>query len=416
MRAQLRRAIWVLGACQCVFWGVLYYGFSVQLVPLQLAFDASRTMVAGAFSLGLLVTALTAPLVGRGLDRDRGQAMMRAGVWLAVAGLIGVSLATSLWGIYIAWAIIGMSMAALLYEPAFGLVIRSVSDESNRLKALSAVTVLGGLASTLCLPLLALSFETFGLRGALWLGALAVIVAGASLERWVFPDLAPQRASNEAQPKPLPVRGNAPHLFSLSAVFVSGTLASMSLTVMLIPLLLERGVTATASATALAALGLTQLPGRLWLLRGHGRLPLPMLTTVPVVLQATGLAVVVADPSLWATLIGVAVFGLGAGLQTLARPWLVQRACGMAAAGYWNGRVARSQGLARAAGPIAAASLSQVMSCAAVFWALSALMCLMIPIARALGRATALDEPIDSIRPASDGRLSAVQTESNPSC
>lgn len=45
--------------------GMLYYGFSVLLLPMVSELHSSRAVVAGAFSLGLLVMALAAPQIGR---------------------------------------------------------------------------------------------------------------------------------------------------------------------------------------------------------------------------------------------------------------------------------------------------------------------------------------------------------------
>lgn len=42
MTPALRRAIWLLGGGQCVYWGMLYYGFSVLLVPIAWAFVPMR--------------------------------------------------------------------------------------------------------------------------------------------------------------------------------------------------------------------------------------------------------------------------------------------------------------------------------------------------------------------------------------
>ena len=152
MSPTLARAVWSLGVAQCVFWGVLYYGFSVLLLPLEGALHAGRAEVAGAYSLGLLAMALVAPGVGRRIDRDRGRSVMRRGLALAVCGLVLLAGVRSLAMLYFAWAVLGVAMGAVLYEPAFGLVNRAVSDEAVRLRALSAVTVVGGLASTLFLP------------------------------------------------------------------------------------------------------------------------------------------------------------------------------------------------------------------------------------------------------------------------
>src|SRR4030095_9208804 len=82
------RAIWAIGCGQLVNWGVLFFAYSVLLVPLQDAFDAPRWLVAGAFSLGLLVSAVAAPAVGRLADRGQGAAVMQAGGLLAARLLL----------------------------------------------------------------------------------------------------------------------------------------------------------------------------------------------------------------------------------------------------------------------------------------------------------------------------------------
>ena len=55
------RAVWAVGVGQCVSWGVLYYAFGVLMVPIERDLSAARWVVAGAFSLALLVSAFTSP-------------------------------------------------------------------------------------------------------------------------------------------------------------------------------------------------------------------------------------------------------------------------------------------------------------------------------------------------------------------
>lgn len=384
MSPSLARAVWTLGATQCVFWGVLYYGFSVLLVPLEDALHATRAQVAGAYSLGLLTMALVAPAIGRLIDRDRGRAVMRTGLVLAVAGLGVLATVRSLPALYVAWTVLGVAMGALLYEPAFGLVNRAVGDDATRLRALSAVTVVGGLASTLFLPTLAWGVEALGWRATALAGAAAILAGGWLLERRVYPGL-PAGQSVKHTPQPV-ASTQRPHGFrALSLLFVTGTVSGMALTVLLVPLLIDRGTPPTVAAAALAALGLSQLPGRIWLLRGRGEFGGALLTTVPLASQALGLAIVAFAPDAATCAAGVVVFGVGAGLQTLIRPWLVQRLYGAHAAGRLNGQVARSQGIARAFGPLVAAAAATAFGAPAVFLALAAMLSVQIPVARSLG-------------------------------
>lgn len=386
--APLRRAIWLLGLCQCVLWGVLYYSFSALLVPMESSLGLSRTAVAGAFSIGLCAMAVAAPAIGRWLDAGHAARLARSGMALALAGLLIVASAQGIGMLYLGWLSIGIAMAMLLYEPAFALVIRAVADDGHRLRALAAVTVLGGLASTIFLPLLSVLIEQWSWRAAVLACAGLVMIAAWAMDRHVIPALLP--AAEVAQPRMKPDRTPwPPHLATLVAIFASGTLASMALTTLLIPLLIERGTSAALASLVLAALGLAQLPGRLWLLRGRGPMPVHALKALPIVLQVTGLVgiVVAHSPVLVATC--VAVFGLGAGLQTLARPWWVQALYGTADAGRWNGEVARMQGFARAAGPVAVAGAAWFLGTPLVLACVGGLMALTVPLARRLPLSTA---------------------------
>lgn len=377
-----RRAILALGGAQCVLWGLLYYGYAVLIVPLQRDLGASRFALGAVFSLGLLAMALAAPGIGRRLDRGEGRAVVRVGVGLAVSGLLLLAASRSLGGVVLAWLLLGPAMACLLYEVAFGLLARAIETPAERLRAASAVTVFGGLASTLCLAPFALAVEALGWRGATMLAAVAVLAAAAAMEAWVFPAL-PQR--------PAPVaRGDvalpaAPGLAAWEAYFVCGTLAAMAVTVLLVPLLVDRGVAPAYAAGVLGLLGLSQLPGRLWLL--HGRAPSGRaLLQGPLYCHAAGLALLAFAPGTAAVAAGVVLFGLGAGLQTLARPWLLERRYGRDASGAVNGRLARAQGLARAAGPLLASGAAVLLPGRLVLAGFALLALALLPLTAKLAR------------------------------
>lgn len=385
MTPSLRRSVWSLGACQCVFWGVLYYGFSVALVPLEQALHASRALIAGAFSVGLLAMALVAPQVGRWLDQGHGVAITRVGAGLAIGGLLGLSQVATPWQLYAVWGVLGLAMAALLYESAFALVTRAIAAPAARLHALAAVTVMGGLASTLFLPLLALVTDHAGWRATQLVSAAAVLLAAIAMERFVLPGLPQQAASSHAPGATRPSRRDARFLV-LVASFVGATVSSMAVTTLLIPLLLNRSVPASLAASTLAALGVAQLPGRLWMLRGGSPPSTRSFAMLPLVLQAIGLFGIALAPNLASTAMCVALFGVGSGLHTLARPWIVQRLYGVHDAGYWNGQLARIQGFGRALGPVLVVALATVSSAPVVVASLGALLLLLAPVAGALLR------------------------------
>lgn len=380
-----RRAIWILGVSQCVLWGILYYGYSIWQEPLMHSLGASRTAIAGAFSAGLGIMALMAPWIGRRIDSGRIIGVLRIGLALAVAGLLLLSQADTLWMVYAAYVLLGVAMASLLYETAFGLVTRAVADEHQRLGALSTVTIFGGLASTVFLPVLAWSSETYGWR-ATGLGCIpALLLSGIVLERFVVPTLVPFERIDEMHDPADPVVV-ADGTIGFSLVFVTCTVSAMSLAVLLIPKLHATGASSLWAASALGAFGVAQLPGRIWLSRIGGQASLRWLTTVPLTTMVVGLFLLALATSVPLAFLGVALFGFGSGLMTLARPWLVQKRFGVAHAGRVNGRIARHQGLARAVGPVAAVWISGTGHFDWVFGGLALLLAVLTPVAIRIAR------------------------------
>ena len=365
------RAILAIGVGQLVNWGVLYYAFGVLMLPLERDLGVARWVVAGAFSLALLMSAAVAPLVGRLSDRGRGPLLIRTGGFAAAVLLIAWAIVPSVVTTYLAWAGLGLCMAATLYEPAFAVVARARPRADDRLRALATVTVLGGLASTVFLPLTASMNETWGWRIAV--GALAAIV-GAST--WLTSTVALRHVSpvSAAAEAPSPVasgsigRGFLPAL----TVFSVTSLASAAFTTMLVPAFVDRAFTPTTAAMLGGVLGLMQLPGRVLLMNGTVAASPATLLVGSLVLQAAGLAVLSVSMSWPPAAAGVALFAAGAGLTTLIRPHFVQSVFGIARAGHMNGVVARSQQLARAAAPVLTVGLASAIGYGTVFALLAA--------------------------------------------
>jgi len=352
------RFVTTLGIGQCVNWGVLYYAFAVLLVPVERDLGLPRWAVAGAFSLSLVTSAAFAPAVGRWIDRGHGAAVMRIGGYMAAALLAVWAVAPTPATLYLVWAALGMCMAAVLYEPAFVIVGRAFDDPADRLRALAAVTVFGGLASTVFLPLTAFLVQAFDWRGAI--GALAVLLAASTclVSRFGFRQTVRPELSKAADPPPETLDssgGLRPRFLALLVMFSAASLASAAFTTNLIPALGERDVPVQSAAMLGGLLGVMQLPGRALLMHGRIGASPERLLLVCFLLQAAGLLTLAVAGELPLMAIAIALFAAGAGLATLARPHLVQTMFGIAQAGRLNGRLARSQQLARAAGPVAAA-------------------------------------------------------------
>jgi len=350
-----------------VNWGVLYYAFAVLLLPVERDLAVARWVVTGAFSLALLMSAGLAPTIGRWSDRGSGPLVMQAGGLTGAALLALWALAPGITTLYVTWTGLGLCMAATLYEPAFAVVGRAHAHPTARLRALATVTVFGGLASTVFMPL-----TTFLVRGLGWRGAVgvlaAVLAASTCLTRmFAFRGLPPVEIADRAQAiSERPGREVSTFGFVVVA-FAIASLASAAFTANLVPALGEQGVSPTAAALFGGLLGVMQLPGRVFLMSGSVAGSPARLVLISLLLQGVGLGTVALAPSALVVAGGVTMFAGGAGLGTLVRPHLVQTVFGAHTAGHLNGRLASAQQLARASGPIAAAWLATVVGYGTVF-------------------------------------------------
>jgi MFS family permease len=379
------RAVAALGVGQCVSWGVLYYAFGVLLLPIERDLGLPRWVVAGAFSLALLMSALAAPAVGRWADRGHGPRIMEAG-GLAAAALLGTwALVPRAATLYIVWAGLGLCMAATLYEPAFAVVGRAVRDRDHRLRALATVTVFGGLASTVFLPLTAWLVAVWGWRWAV--AILACLLAGSTLLTSVFAlrGHAAVSTADSAAAGHLESSSAGPPLRAVLIVFCCASFASAAFTTTLVPAFVDRDFEPTTAAALGGLMGVMQLPGRALLMRRSMGSPSHLLMT-SLVMQAAGLLVLSGVRSVAAVAGGVAVFAIGAGLSTLIRPHLIQTAFGIERAGYLNGVLARWQQLARAAGPVLAVGLASRVGYGPVFGLLGTMFVVLAVTSRDLAR------------------------------
>lgn len=378
-----RRSVWAIGCGQLVNWGVMYFAFGVLLVPLEEALGVSRAIVAGAFSLGLLVSAATAPTVGRLADRGQGPAVIHAGGLAAAALLIAWAAIPTLASTYIVWAMLGVCMSAILYEPVFAIVGRAIHDPAGRMRAIATVTVMGGLASTAFLPGTAALVAWVGWRGAAVALAVLIGISTVIVGRIAFRDLEfSAQTIREAirDGGRTHARIELPGLHRMVLVFAISSIVNSAIASNLVAALIDGGFAPAMAASVAGLFGIMQLPGRS-LMTSPRFAPNPItLTVVSFALQIAGLIALMAH-SAPALVVGVILFAAGAGLTTLARPYWVLQGYGAERAGYANGLIARSQQIARAFGPVSAATLAERSGYAVVFAVLTVVLLIATVVA-----------------------------------
>src|SRR5262249_60775888 len=66
------------------------------------------------------------------------------------------------WVFYLLWVLLGVSMAGVLYEPAFAVITAAFGPDYRR--GITALTLVGGFASTVFMPVTQLLITAVGRR------------------------------------------------------------------------------------------------------------------------------------------------------------------------------------------------------------------------------------------------------------
>ncbi len=261
------RVLLVLCLTEITSWGVLYYAFPVLAPTLAEDTGWSISTVTAAFSAGLVVSALVGIPVGRLLDRHGPRWVMTVGSLIGVPAIGAVAAAGSLPWFFAAWLLVGVAQAAVFYPPAFAALTRWWGRD--RVRALTALTLVAGLASTVFAPLTAALLDPFGWRGTYLV--LAVVLAAVTVPAHLFGLRGPwPEPTEDAETTPAEdddrtagsIARSRPFVLLVVAVCL-GAFTAFAVTVNQVPLLIERGMSTSLAAWALGLGGVGQVLGRL---------------------------------------------------------------------------------------------------------------------------------------------------------
>jgi MFS family permease len=371
---------WVIVAAvsvtETVTWGIIYYGFPVFLRPMEQDLGASRVAVTAAFSIGLGVAALAALPVGRWIDRHGGRGLMTIGSCLATLLTFAWARVESLPALYAVWFLMGLAMAATLYEPAFAVVVSWFTRGRDR--ALLTVTLVAGFASTIFMPIEAWLLVRVGWRSALTILAVVLAVITIPIHALVLRRGMTSRPVAGGPPASVPgmtLSETARTLvfWVLSIAFVISNFATAAVSVHLIPYLADRGYTATVAAAIIGWMGAMQVPGRLLFVPVSAWLGARWMVASVFFGQAVGLSQLPFIGLIGTALPFILVMGASNGMSTLSRATSLAQIFGARHYGAISGAVALGANGARAIGPVGASLLLLGLGgYPAVFWTLAA--------------------------------------------
>ncbi|MCI0712052.1 MAG: MFS transporter [Chloroflexi bacterium] len=319
-----------LSFTEIVSWGILYYGFSVFIKPIEDDVGWSRGEISAAFSIALLCAGLAAIPVGYWLDRFGARGLMTAASICATAVLALLSAVQTLAQFYVLWACIGLLQACLLYEPAFVVIAKWFTF--RRSTALAVLTFTAGFASTVFLPLIAWLIQSYDWRSTFLILAAIIGLITIPLHGFI---LRKHPVEAYQSPPDTPASNNTPeHNASLRYVIrnrtfwliiVAFALASLSATALrihFIPYLIDRGFDQRDAATIAGLIGAAQVLGRLVYAPFERYFATIMITRVIFALQGLAILLLLIH-SETIVFVFVVCFGGAFGAMSLARPMLL---------------------------------------------------------------------------------------------
>jgi predicted MFS family arabinose efflux permease len=252
------------------------------------------------------------------------------------------------------FALAGLAMAGCLYDPAFA-TLHGISGPSYR-KAVTALTLFGGFASTVFWPLSQFLLDAYGWRVTFGVYAALNLAVCVPLHLWVLPR-GPGAASPVAT-APEASAGNRPRhravFVWLATALALASFMSSALSAHVIGLLTSSGLTARDAVLIASLIGPMQVAGRVAEFT-FGRHVRPLTVgTLAFGLFALALLLLTQVHGIWiAALAFAALYGWSNGVMTIVRGTVPGELFGHRHFGALLGRLARPQFVMKAIAPLA---------------------------------------------------------------
>jgi hypothetical protein len=351
------RAVLVLGVTQILAWGILFYP-PVLMMPLIAADRGwSLSFAMAGFSLALLVAGSVAPTIGGWIDRYGGHVVMAAGSLVGALAVALLAFAAHPAAYLAVWVILGVAIAANLYDPAFATLGRIFGIGAR--KPITYLTLAGGFASTVSWPATQVSLTFTDWRGTYLIFAAVLALVAAPLHAFALPRTRaapPPVSDNAAAIAPAYLPASGPVFFLVAAAFAAYAFIPSGLAAHLIAMFGRAGIDPATAVMIGALFGPSQVAARICELVFGGRAHPLNLARFSVALILAGFALLALFGfTLWAAIAFAIMFGAANGLLTIARGAVPLALFGATGYGRVLGRIAKPFQVMQAVAPLALA-------------------------------------------------------------
>ena len=343
-------------------WGLLYYSLPVAVAPISQDTGWSHTAITAALSVGLLVSAVAGVRVGRILDTQGPRTVMTLGAVVGVLSLVLVAWSPILPMFYAAWLVAGFAQSAVLYPPAFAVITRWYG--ARRVVPLTTLTLVAGLASTIFAPIVASLIDQVGWRTGYLIMAGILAVVTVPLHAFFLNRSWSDAVERSVRRSKSQVRSitRSPRFVILQITMALATFTLFAVTINIIPVLLERGISYSVAAVSLGLIGAGQVIGRIGYSRLVSLTAVHTRTALLFGLGAIGIWLLAYVPGPAAVLIAIAVvLGAVRGCHTLLQATAVSDRWGTQDFGTINGGFTAPMTAVGALAPVSGPALAGVL-------------------------------------------------------
>jgi MFS family permease len=345
-----------LGIAQIVSWGTLFYAIGVLGKPMRVELGVSELFLFSAFTAGLLVSGTLAPVMGRQIDRRGGRFVLCTGSLLGMAAMALLAVSVHPAMMVGGWLLAGAAMAACLYDPAFATL--SLHTGARYRRAVTALTLFGGFASTVFWPLSHLLLEAWGWRATFAIYAGLHLFLCFPIHRLFVPA---HLFGTPGAPAPAETRSPGfgdPRLAWLTLSFGLATFVFGVIAVHLISLLTTAGLTAAQAVTVSMLVGPMQVAGRIIELGFAGRVRAVTVGLVSFALMLLALVALISVEGFGiAAIVFVVAYGCGNGVLTIVKGTAPVELFGREGIGGLLGHLSRAGLYAKAIAPASFSAL-----------------------------------------------------------
>lgn len=310
-----------LGITQIIGWGTTYYALGALSEDIAAETGWSTTLIFGAFSAALLVSGVLSRRAGRFVDLHGGRRLMMLGSVLSAAGLAIIGLFPHPVTYVAGWLVLGVAMRLSTYDAAFASLAQIARGNARR--AISYLTLFGGLASTVFWPVSHYLSEEFGWSGTLLVYAALQLAVCLPIHAAVLREAKGDAAADTHEADigaPLAGRARMTAMILFAAAVALNGLVFSAISAHVVPLFKGLGFEGAAAVTMAALIGPAQVASRIGEILLGRRLKATHLGLIAFGLLPVAIGIfAIGGFGLTAALVFALLYGASNGLVTIAK-------------------------------------------------------------------------------------------------